>query len=534
MTDTLYGIWGSTLTGIANAIRTKNPDVTGLVNPADMRQDILDISGGGEPYIPMKQLISEFNFKTATPYYAPYYDIVKEINLATNMRGMSAIQGTGLMCNASGAKLRTGTNFDYAGIYEIEIPFGTFDRTTAVRNGNNFILGIGRSTYALMLCYQYNSSTDTGKWWIHDQTGANVYLDYGDDDPYFFENKTLHLFYGAKIVNGEIVRDAGRGYFYVNGVQLNSVGAYLTGDIDNGVQVFILGDNRGSGGFIGAVYESLKIWEYRYNLDDTDDIIQPITITANGTYTANGNTVAGYSPITVNVHEVLESEFDLLHCNSTDGYPDLVKDVYIPTNNYRGFANGYLTDRNGSVRMNVANTGDIKRFVIKMGTFDRSQEPSATWLSLLSFGYDTNIWCLYYDTEDDKWLLRDAGGQTDYLSGNDLPKYALENATVEVIFGARYINGTLYRGKKVNGAITESYKENVTMYIHATNNQEYVIEYTGIMSDGFTCRIGRGYDDWVGAKFENAKIYNVLDCYDKYYEEPVSLMSASPSEEETE
>jgi hypothetical protein len=234
MTDTLYGIWGSTLTGIADAIRTKNPDVTGLVDPADMKQDILDIpSGSSEHYIPKKQLISEFDFKTNIPHYDPYYDIVKEINLATNMRGMSAIQGTGLRCNAGNAKLRTGTNFDYAGIYEIEIPFGTFDRTTAVRNGNNFILGIGRNTYALMLCYQYNSSTDTGKWWIHDQTGANVYLDYGDNDPYFFENKTLTLFYGAKIVDGEIVRDVGRGYFYVNGVQLNSTGAYLTGDVDN-------------------------------------------------------------------------------------------------------------------------------------------------------------------------------------------------------------------------------------------------------------------------------------------------------------
>ena len=290
MTDTLYGIWGSTLTGVANAIRTKNPDVSGLIDPADMEQDILDIPSGGSAVInplsitangtynapsgvdgynpvtvdvvPSKVLISEFDFKTDIPHYTPYYDIVKEIDLATNMRGMSAVQGTGLRCDAGNAKLRTGTIFDYAGIYEIEIPFGTFDRTTAVRNGNNFILTIGRGTYALMLCYQYNSSTDTGKWWVHDQTGANVYLDYGDNDPYFFENKTLHLFYGAKIVDGEIVRDANRGYFYVDDVQLNSIGAYLTGDIDNGVQVFMLGDGRGSGGFIGVVYESLKVYQY--------------------------------------------------------------------------------------------------------------------------------------------------------------------------------------------------------------------------------------------------------------------------------
>ena len=44
---------GSTLTGIANSIRTKNPNVSGLVDPADMSQDILDIpSGGSTPYSP--------------------------------------------------------------------------------------------------------------------------------------------------------------------------------------------------------------------------------------------------------------------------------------------------------------------------------------------------------------------------------------------------------------------------------------------------------------------------------------------------
>lgn len=527
MTDTLYGIWGSTLTGIANAIRTKNPDVTGLVDPADMEQDILDISGGGsEPYIPKKQLISEFDFKTDIPHYDPYYDIIKEINLATNMRGMSAIQGTGLKCNADNAKLRTGTNFDYAGIYEIEIPFGTFDRTTAVRNGNNFILGIGRNTYALILCYQYNSSTDTGKWWIHDQTGANVYLDYGDDDPYFFENKTLHLFYGAKIVDGNIVRDAGRGYFYVNDVQLNSTGATLTGDVDNGIQVFMLGDNRGSGGFVGAVYEGLKIWEYRYNLDDTDDIIQPITITANGTYTANGNTVAGYSPITVNIHEVLESEWDLLHSGSTLGFLDIVKNISLPTDAYSGFNNGYITDRNVNVPMHKPNYGDIKRVVVKTGEFDRSAEPSEEWLNLMRLNTSDWHFNLTYNTSGDYWRVSDATGATIDIPASTLPKYAFEDTTFEIIFGAKYVNGELYRGIKTNGVVTENYANR--LYVYLNDNLVMENQYQEIYP---TIRVGGG-NGWTGAKFENVKIYNVLDCYEKYYEAPASLMSASPSEEQ--
>ena len=62
MTDTLYGIWGSTLTGIANSIRTKNPNVSGLVDPADMEQDILAIPSGSTPYSP-----SLFNIVESLP-----------------------------------------------------------------------------------------------------------------------------------------------------------------------------------------------------------------------------------------------------------------------------------------------------------------------------------------------------------------------------------------------------------------------------------------------------------------------------------
>lgn len=221
----------------------------------DMPDAIASISGGGGT--PGKVQISEFDFTSSTPYY----DIIKEIELATNMKGLSNTQGVGLTATARGNRLRTGTNFDYAGIYEMEIKFGTFDRSTPPSDyTHSILLKVGRSSSYLYLDYYYNSSTQEGVWWIHDQSGNNIYLD-GITDPYYFENKTLTMLYGAKYVNGEIVRDANKGYFYVNGVQLNSTGASIVGDVDSQIQVVFLCDS-GNNAFIGAVYESLKIWQY--------------------------------------------------------------------------------------------------------------------------------------------------------------------------------------------------------------------------------------------------------------------------------
>lgn len=204
-----------------------------------------------------KVAISEFDFKGSTPYH----DLVKDIDLATNMKGLSYTSGVGIMATARGNSLRTGTNFDYAGMYEVEIKFGTFDRTTALTNGNNILLKVGRSSSKLMLNYYYSSSADTGKWWIHDQSGNNIYLDSIENQPYYFENKTLIFTYGFKYVDGERVRDATNGYFYVDGVQLNSTGSGLTGDDDSQVQIVFLCDS-GNNAFVGAVYESFKVWEY--------------------------------------------------------------------------------------------------------------------------------------------------------------------------------------------------------------------------------------------------------------------------------
>lgn len=259
---------------------------------------------------------------------------------------------------------------------------------------------------------------------------------------------------------------------------------------------------------------------------------EPITVTAlsvteNGTYPAPEG--SAYSPVRVNVpaalpDEYLESEFDTEHSNTTIGFLDSVKRVKLPVLRYSNFGNGYLTANGGYLTMNLANCGDVKKVIYEMGAFDRNLEPQQQYLGLFCFAYDTQGLVLYYDNNNDRWLIRDGGGSTEYITGTDLPKYALENATIEVIYGAKYINGELYRGIKTGGVVTEEYSQNVTMYIHAANNQEYVIEYTAELSGDrpdymFTTRIGSGGSAWTGALFKNVKIYDVLNAYDKFYNE---------------
>lgn len=250
--------WNKIIAAVTPALMNRTITENGVYTAS--QEEPVSYEGYGTVIVdvkPAKVLISEFDFKGLSPYY----DKVKNVEITTLMRGLSYTQGTGITATARGNKLRTGTIFDYAGIYEIEIKFGTFDRTTALTNGNNMLLKVGINSAKLMLNYYYNSSTDTGKWWLHDQSGNNIYLDYGENNPYYFENKTLIMTYGAKYVDDELIRDRYKGYFYVNGVQLNSNGAAITGDDDSQVQVVFLCDSINNA-FVGAVYESLKIWQY--------------------------------------------------------------------------------------------------------------------------------------------------------------------------------------------------------------------------------------------------------------------------------
>lgn len=109
MTDTLYGIWGSTLTGTANAIRTKK-GTSGDIDPANFETEILSIPSGGESNLGTLNVTSNGTYTPTFPLdgwnevnvevegglnggIVSHYDFKNEQNLNDIIRdGMSAIE----------------------------------------------------------------------------------------------------------------------------------------------------------------------------------------------------------------------------------------------------------------------------------------------------------------------------------------------------------------------------------------------------------------------------------------------------------
>lgn len=249
--------------------------------------------------------------------------------------------------------------------------------------------------------------------------------------------------------------------------------------------------------------------------------VEPLTVTENGTHDAGEN--AAYNPVTVNVppampNEYIESQFDLLHSNSVNGFIDTVKKIALATNKYNQFGDGFISGRNGRVMMGYTNQGDIKRCVIKMGTFDRTVETQDQYQTLFKLISGNNHYTIRWDNTNERWHISDASGSQIYISGDDLPKYSFDGANVEIVFGAKYINGELYRGIKENNVITSNFQNQIRVYINGTLAIETNETFTGDTTN-YICewQIGGG-NSWVGASFEDCKIYNVLNCYDKYYE----------------
>lgn len=274
-------------------------------------------------------------------------------------------------------------------------------------------------------------------------------------------------------------------------------------------------------------FEYNVVGNYAWNkvVGDVHPITGYLEVTENGVYNASDEPYSfyGFTKVTVNVppslpNEYLESEFDLLHSNSTLGFKDLVKNIGLATNKYNQFGDGYITGRSAGVMMGYTNQGDIKRCVVKMGTFDRTLETQDQYQTLFKLVSNNNHYTIRWDNTNERWQVSDASGGQIYVDSSVIPKYGFENSTVEIVFGAKYINGELYRGIKENDVITSDFSCQLRVYIDGVLKIETPEIFTGdTLNTIGVFNIGGKSNTWVGAKFENVKIYNVLNCYDKYY-----------------
>ena len=300
MTD--YIIHGQTLTDIADAIRTKNPDISGLIDPSDMKANILSIpSGSGEPYFPKESLISEFDFiydyennKNIT------YDKVKDDTLVGNFL-VSNMQLTANGLLNLGGRFNTGIVPDNDIPLKIVIKFGTFDRSYSL-DEYNFIVNFCWDTPDSRANIIWRDEED--RYGLGGDINGNP-VRYENSDPYFFENKTVIFLWNCILRNGQITQ-------YDNGQKVkNHLSIYLEDGTILSEAPYLSYYNKdyfpsltlGADGYQyrGAVYEDVKVYALNLEVDPSQDIIQPLNITQNGTYEANGTTIAGYSPINVNV-----------------------------------------------------------------------------------------------------------------------------------------------------------------------------------------------------------------------------------------
>lgn len=248
--------------------------------------------------------------------------------------------------------------------------------------------------------------------------------------------------------------------------------------------------------------------------------ITPLTVRENGSYDAGEN--AAYNPVTVNVppvlpSQILESDWNILGATTTNGCWNTLTSTKLATNNFAGFNLGYITSRSAKALLDLFTPGTIKRVVIKTGEFDRTQETIDNAQQLFRLITESSHFTMRWLNDTERWQISDQSGSQVYVDGTILPKYSFDNTTFEIIYGARYINGELYRGIKEGENITANYNSKFAVYINGVE----VATNEVVVADG-SSHIARiqlaAQNAWVGAKFENVKVYNVTDCYDKFYD----------------
>ena len=503
------------LIGSADAIRRKlgTSDTITLPNFESAIDSIP--SGGGEPYIPKTREIVNYDFSQAE------YDLARSLNVDSSEPRNKALlyiykynatydstNGVVKWTNGYGhirPKFYINPYMDYT----IEIDFGNVSNDySGGSNRQLFAIGDSMKVYWNTSGYIRRENSSGGENW----TALNSLSDYVSN-----KKVTITCTWSHNNVNEPV------NYWYISFEGDNESPRFL-GNWDTSQEVNIyIGRRTSQDGLYPMEVKSVKVTETRWELgEQPDDIIQPLNITENGTYTANGTTIVGYSPVTVNVptRKVLISEFDF-----TDFYAwktDTVKNIDLPVSSYTGVSRTdevgmYITGTGGSFdTQNRLNRYGVYEIDMEFGTNETSTYNSYnTIFNFLRSGSHFNV---RWNNSQNKWMVSDATGANKWIESSD--PHFFDGKKVKVTYGCRYVDGVL---------TVDGYRN--TMSIYTINNDDTLTElcYSNENYDEVFLKLGGG-NSYVGFVYKNIKVYQ---HFDKYYPQQVSLLTSQTPSEET-
>lgn len=349
-----------------------------------------------------------------------------------------------------------------------------------------------------------NSQTAFSKIYRYIVGGDFEWAEYTDIN--WTNNVPIHKVTNVIFASENIVRNTvGTVMFAPDQNIIKSDGTYSDADFPSQYQTYYVLDGEA---------KKRGITDLSWILNNLLDIVKPITITENGTYTPDNFDVFGYGPVIVNIDGAnikLISQFDF-----TGESPnlDMVKNIILPSGMRLGMLGGTINSQNSYKFLgNYLNVGTVAKIEIKMGTFDRSIETENeynTLFSLIKKSYKGSLW---WDNTNNIWTI---GSQA---ISNLTDKHYFENKTITIYFGARMIDGELYR--EYNGI---SYQNKFNIWADNTEIVEATEEAdSSSLIKTAIIQIGTREADetpeaywgaFVGAVFESVKIWQIFNKYE--------------------
>lgn len=216
--------------------------------------------------LPDEQLISEFDFTSATPFY----DVIRKRDCdVSEQKGgtLTTSEGVGLTLDSRPAYFKTFIGMNWNCCYKIVVKFGSLNFTGGDTSGNKCIISFdsqGNSNEGGSLDWNlannvFKAYSSAG--WVTGDTNKNLTN---------LENKTLTIYFGVSFIEDPdnigtyIMKQGqnGRRFYYFDENNEPIIGGYsgfASNDFSRISQLGLGATNSNS--FMGATFESLKVYK---------------------------------------------------------------------------------------------------------------------------------------------------------------------------------------------------------------------------------------------------------------------------------